>query len=90
MKHAPDLARRPFLDRVLRSARRGRAAYWQRRAENATIAVLQALDDRALRDIGMDRSEIESVVCSAGDRRICWWVDGTSAPESDRGLSGHF
>jgi uncharacterized protein YjiS (DUF1127 family) len=48
--------------------------YWTRRAERAAIAVLGALDDRALKDIGVDRGEIESVVRgpTAGERRICW------------------
>jgi uncharacterized protein YjiS (DUF1127 family) len=34
-------------------------AYWRRRAERATIATLQALGDNVLRDIGIERSEIE-------------------------------
>jgi uncharacterized protein YjiS (DUF1127 family) len=34
-------------------------AYWRRRSERATIAVLHALGDNVLRDIGIDRSEIE-------------------------------
>src|SRR5262245_30175221 len=38
------------------------ARYWTRRAAHATVAVLHSLDDRALKDIGLDRSEIESVV----------------------------
>jgi uncharacterized protein YjiS (DUF1127 family) len=37
-------------------------AYWRRRSERATIAVLRALGDNVLRDIGIDRSEIEWVV----------------------------
>jgi uncharacterized protein YjiS (DUF1127 family) len=37
-------------------------AYWRRRSERATIAALQALGDNVLRDIGIDRSEIEWVV----------------------------
>lgn len=36
-------------------------AYQARRAERATIQLLHSLDDRALKDIGIDRSEIESV-----------------------------
>jgi uncharacterized protein YjiS (DUF1127 family) len=48
--------------------------YWTRRAERAAVAMLYALDNRALKDIGLDRSEIESVVRSADpcERRICW------------------
>jgi uncharacterized protein YjiS (DUF1127 family) len=38
------------------------SAYWARRTEHATVAILHALDDRALKDLGLDRSEIESVV----------------------------
>src|SRR5262245_37215633 len=30
--------------------------YWARRGERAAIALLQTLDDRALKDIGLDRS----------------------------------
>ena len=50
---------------VLSLTQRAWAAYRTRRAEHATIAMLRALDDRALRDIGIDRSEIESVVYAA-------------------------
>jgi uncharacterized protein YjiS (DUF1127 family) len=37
-------------------------AYWTGRAQRTTVMMLRALDDRALHDIGLDRSEIESVV----------------------------
>jgi uncharacterized protein YjiS (DUF1127 family) len=58
--------------------------YWTRRAERSAIAVMYALDDRALKDIGLDRSEIESVVHGATpcERRVCW------APADARGVPG--
>ena len=37
-------------------------AYWMRKAQRTTVIVLRGLDDRTLHDIGIDRSEIESVV----------------------------
>jgi uncharacterized protein YjiS (DUF1127 family) len=60
--------------RVADMAQHAWSRYWTRRAEHATVGLLHALDDRALRDIGLDRSEIESVVhnASRGERRICW------------------
>ncbi len=46
-------------------------AYWTRRAKLATVALLRGLDDRMLHDIGVDRSEIESVVYGkAGERLV--------------------
>ena len=45
-------------------------AYWGWRVKRTTVLLLRSLDRRTLRDIGIDRSEIESVVCDAGrDRR---------------------
>ena len=42
-------------------------ADWRRaRLASATDAALQSLDDRALHDIGLDRSEISSFAASAG------------------------
>jgi uncharacterized protein YjiS (DUF1127 family) len=51
--------------------------YWRRRARRATLSLLRSLDDRALKDIGIDRSEIASVLCGGGEeRRICvGWVE---------------
>lgn len=56
----------------LKQAWRG---YWSNRAVRATVFVLRSLDDRTLKDIGMDRSEIESVVHAheVRDRRIRVW-----------------
>ena len=42
--------------------RRAWAGYWTRRAKRATVLVLRSLDSRTLKDIGLHRSEIESVV----------------------------
>ena len=50
------------LRRVLDAVKRAWVGYWTRRARRATVFALHALDDRTLKDIGMDRSEIESVV----------------------------
>jgi uncharacterized protein YjiS (DUF1127 family) len=45
--------------------------YWRRRAQRATVFMLRSLDDHSLHDIGVDRSEIESVVYGKpGDRRL--------------------
>lgn len=61
------------LGRRIRSAFRGAwRAYWRHRAERATLFMLQSLDERTLKDIGIDRSEIVSVVYGARDRRL--WV----------------
>ena len=47
------------------------AAYWDHQARRATALALEALDDRALRDIGLRRSEILPAVFgeSAGRAR---------------------
>jgi uncharacterized protein YjiS (DUF1127 family) len=45
-------------------------AYWDWRVKRTTVLVLHALDRRTLHDIGIDPSEIESLVYHAGrDRR---------------------
>lgn len=66
--------RRQPLGRVVRRAFRAlvdhvatMVADWRRaRLASATDAALQSLDDRALHDIGLDRSEISSLAASAG------------------------
>jgi uncharacterized protein YjiS (DUF1127 family) len=45
------------------------AAYWNGRAQRATVLVLQSLDSGTLKDIGIDRSEIGSVVYGRPDDR---------------------
>jgi uncharacterized protein YjiS (DUF1127 family) len=48
-------------------------AYWQRRAKRATVEILHSLDDRTLRDIGVGRDEIPSLVYGRrGDRTRCY------------------
>jgi uncharacterized protein YjiS (DUF1127 family) len=44
--------------------------YWRRRSERATINLLQSLGDKVLHDIGIDRSEIESVVRTQSRGRL--------------------
>jgi len=56
-------------DRIARAWRR----YWQRRAKRATVDLLHSLDDRTLRDIGLSRCEITSVVYGRpGERTRCY------------------
>jgi uncharacterized protein YjiS (DUF1127 family) len=64
--------------KVLSLTRQAWSRYWTRRAARATVAILNALDERTLKDIGLDRSGIESVVhaTARGERRICWVVSG--------------
>jgi uncharacterized protein YjiS (DUF1127 family) len=45
-------------------------AYRARRSKQATVLALQGLDDRILSDIGIDRSEIESVVYGRSGERL--------------------
>lgn len=56
--------------RLSDAVRSGWAGYWTRKAERATVLVLRSLDSRTLKDIGLHRSEIESVVYGqSGDNR---------------------
>jgi uncharacterized protein YjiS (DUF1127 family) len=41
-------------------------AFKRWRSENGAVAALEALDERMLKDIGIERSEIESVVRGQG------------------------
>ena len=55
--------------RVLAAARGAWSRYWARRAARATAGILQRLDDRTLKDIGLDRTEIDSVARDNCERR---------------------
>jgi uncharacterized protein YjiS (DUF1127 family) len=49
--------------------------HWDNRARRATVQILHSLDDRTLRDIGISRGEITSVVfgeCSGHGHRRCY------------------
>jgi uncharacterized protein YjiS (DUF1127 family) len=45
------------------------AAVRQRRRDRLTRRILESLDDRTLRDIGIDRSEISSLVATRARER---------------------
>ena len=45
-------------------------AYLDRRARRATVRILQSLDARTLKDIGISRTEIDSLVYSDRSDRI--------------------
>ena len=45
-------------------------AYWAHRARRTSIVLLSSLDDRTLADIGLARSEIESVVREKSKHRL--------------------
>jgi uncharacterized protein YjiS (DUF1127 family) len=52
------------------SLRRLWNAYWANRAKSTTVFLLRGLDDRTLQDIGVERSEIESLVYSRSCDRL--------------------
>ena len=63
MPAAPQgLARRSLTSRFAASLRRLLSSYVAWRLERAAIAALRSMSDRELRDIGLNRSEIETAV----------------------------
>ena len=52
------------------SLRRWWGALWTRRAQRASVHLLSSLDDRTLQDIGVNRSEIESIVYAKSCERL--------------------
>jgi uncharacterized protein YjiS (DUF1127 family) len=76
----------------LAHARRLWAAYWDNQRRRATVLMLQALDDRILKDIGLTRSEIRSAVFGDGAERprpydLHWHRPPFSPRPLDRGVS---
>ena len=61
--HTPSLRLAQYLRQLWR-------AYWAHRARRASIVLLSSLDDRTLADIGLARSEIESVVREKSKHRL--------------------
>ena len=66
----PAPASLPLFARAAMAARSAWQGYRQRRRLKDTIITLEGLDDRTLKDIGLDRSEIESVVLTGGRDRL--------------------
>lgn len=64
MPRLAELSARPLspTHRLTGSLERAWQWYRARQVERTTIHALGSLDDRTLKDIGLDRSEIESVV----------------------------
>jgi uncharacterized protein YjiS (DUF1127 family) len=57
--------------RIMGYLKRELEAFLARRAQQATVRLLRGLDDHTLRDIGLGRSEIESLVYGRpGERRL--------------------
>jgi uncharacterized protein YjiS (DUF1127 family) len=50
-------------------ARRLWGAWWDYQARSATVLILDALDERTLKDIGLSRSEIRAVVLGGDTAR---------------------
>ena len=64
-----------LFDRLVVVARTRWQAYRRNRQLRATVRMLQGLGDHTLKDIGLDRSEIESVVASECARHRRQHVD---------------
>src|SRR5262245_41583192 len=68
---------------VIAAAGKWWRAYALRRARNAAVREVHALDDRTLRDIGVSRSEIEWVVTHG---REAPWFHWASPPQNTAAL----
>lgn len=61
---------------IRRTMRRLWRAYWDRRERQVTALILRSLDCRTLHDIGIDRSEIDSLIYGRpSDRRHTYETD---------------
>jgi uncharacterized protein YjiS (DUF1127 family) len=73
---------------IIAAATKWCRAYAIRRARNAAVRELDALDDRMLRDIGVGRSEIEWVVVHGRDVPQLHWASQTRSSHSHNSSSG--
>jgi uncharacterized protein YjiS (DUF1127 family) len=71
--------RRPLQDAWLKTAAKALLRrYSEHRARRRALAELRKVDPKVLKDMAIDRSEIESIVYSkAAGRRRCW-TDGVA------------
>jgi uncharacterized protein YjiS (DUF1127 family) len=78
----PRAAKATLMRRVTAVARTWWHSYRLKRRQRATVRMLHGLDDRMLKDIGLARNEIESVVATkcAGRRLRCVDLDGVIPP----------
>ena len=59
------------MDRLSAAVRSWWHSHQEKRRQRETIRTLQVLDDRMLKDIGLNRSEIESIAARGdGDRQL--------------------
>ena len=65
--------------RLVRGLSRWWRGYMTWRNRQLAVAALRQLDDRMLRDIGIDRSEINSVVYAGGRGRTRRYADAMNA-----------